>query len=529
MREFSIGDARILSSPSLSPNGESVAFSAIDAFGKSDLFVYDLARETYERLTDDYYDDVTPDWHPSKGLLVFSSDRCSGRRENAYALYTVDIETREIVPLTGDGARDVDPRWLPDGKGVLFSSDREGAPDIFLLREGRLERQTNVLGGAFNPYPCDGGASFLCASYGGGTYRCYRVPIREGATAADASPTAPSTGWEPRLPAAAEEFAKKDYKIKLGIDLIGATFSVDPDFGSSGNGAQLFFTDMLGNHEVVVLFGSASDSFDDFFNRINVAVTYVNLSHRLNYAVGAFHLASYIGSSYDLLRYERRYGALGGRHLSLFLVQPRRALDRRQGHRARRRHHPSADSRAGRGWLLSNFISYTFDNIAWYIGGPLSGRRINVAIGKTSDLTGDRYESTTAHLDARNYVALTERIVFAQRFVSRNAWGSDLQLFYLGGSWDLRGYEFRRFAGKRTLLVNNELRFPLIDRFVLRFPFGTIEFPLFRGSLFFDAGRVSGFIYDTDWLGSIGTGVEMNLGYLPVIRVNFSRLTDFKK
>jgi hypothetical protein len=40
---------------------------------------------------------------------------------------------------------------------------------------------------------------------------------------------------------------------------------------------------------------------------------------------------------------------------------------------------------------------------------------------------------------------------------------------------------------------------------------------------------VSGFIYDTDWLGSIGTGVEMNLGYLPVIRLNFSRLTDFKE
>jgi outer membrane protein assembly factor BamA len=113
--------------------------------------------------------------------------------------------------------------------------------------------------------------------------------------------------------------------------------------------------------------------------------------------------------------------------------------------------------------------------------------------------------------------------------VGRNAWGSDLQLFYLGGSWDLRGYEFRRFAGKRTLLINNELRFPLIDRFVLRFPVGTIEFPLFRGSLFFDAGRVDGFIYDTGWLGSIGTGVEMNLGYLPVIRVNVSRLTDFKE
>jgi hypothetical protein len=529
-RKFSIENARILSSPSLSPDGRAVACSAIDAFGKSDLFVYDLEHDTCERLTDDYYDDVTPDWHPSKNMLVFSSDRCSDKRENAYALYTIDTETREIVSLTGDGSRDVDPRWLPDGKGVLFSSDREGVPDIFALRDGRLERQTNVLGGVFNPYPCDDGASFLCASYGEGTYRCYRVPMKEagGTAIAAAAPAAAGGGWEPRLPDGAEGIEKKEYRIRLGIDLIGATFSVDPDFGSTGNGAQLFFTDMLGNHEVIVLFGSATDSFDDFLSRLNVAVTYVNLSHRLNYAVGAFHLASYIGTSYDLLRYERRYGVLGG------VIYPFSSFSRVELSAVFKGMERDDDVtffglESGRGWLLSNFISYTFDNIAWCVGGPLNGRRINVAIGKTTDLTGDRYESMTAHLDARNYVALTERIIFAQRFVSRTAWGSDLQLFYLGGAWDLRGYEFRQFAGKRTILVNNELRFPLIDRFMLRFPVGTIEFPLIRGSLFFDAGRVGGFIYDTDWLGSVGTGVEMNLGYLPVFRVNFSRLTDFKE
>ena len=58
---------------------------------------------------------------------------------------------------------------------------------------------------------------------------------------------------------------------------------------------------------------------------------------------------------------------------------------------------------------------------------------------------------------------------------------------------------------------------------------GNIELPLFRGSLFFDVGKVSGFIYDTGWLGSYGAGVEMNLGYFPIIRVNFSKLTDFKE
>ena len=49
-----------------------------------------------------------------------------------------------------------------------------------------------------------------------------------------------------------------------------------------------------------------------------------------------------------------------------------------------------------------------------------------------------------------------------------------------------------------------------------------------RGSLLFDAGRVNRYIYDTEWLGSVGAGVEFNLGYAPVIRVNFTRITDFR-
>jgi hypothetical protein len=520
--------ARILGSPALSPDGRSVAFSAIDGFGKSDLFTYDCASDSCERLTDDYFDDVSPDWHPAKSLLVFSSDRCGEKRENAYAIWTIDTKTHELVPLTGGGFRDVDPRWLPDGGGVIFSSDREGAPDIFTMRDGILSRQTRLLGGAFSPCPCDSGRSFLCASYGGGTYRIFRVPMKaEPPSCLIPPPICSADGWEPRLPAGAAGIAKKEYRMKLGLDFIGATFSVDPDFGGAGNGAQLFFTDILGNHEFDILFGSASDNFDDFLQRLNVAVTYVNLSHRLNYALGAFHLSSYIGNSFDLLRYERRFGFLGG------IIYPFSAFSRVSLSTVLRRMERNDDITSfglleGKSWLMSDFVSFTYDNIVWYVGGPLNGRRLNVAVGKTFDLRGSRYESTTLHVDARNYLTITDRVVFAQRFVSRNAWGSDLQLFFLGGSWDLRGYDFREFAGTRTLLVNSELRFPLIDRFVLKFPVGLIEFPLFRGSLFFDAGRVSGFIDDSDWLGSLGTGVEMNLGYLPVVRVNFSRITDFK-
>jgi outer membrane protein assembly factor BamA len=355
------------------------------------------------------------------------------------------------------------------------------------------------------------------------------VPLRAGSRSAAEPPDEPAPrGWEPGIPEGTQYIIRKNYRIKLGLDLIGATFTLDPDYGSTGNGAQLFFTDMLGNHEVIVLVGSATDSFEDFFDRLNAAVTYVNLSHRLNYAVGAFHLASYIGSSYDIIRYERRYGVLGG------LIYPYSSFSRAEFSTVFKRIERDEDIAfrglsSGSGMLVSNYVSLTFDNISWYIGGPLSGRRVNVTLGRTWDLSGDRYESSTAHIDARHYLSVTDRIIFAQRFVSRNAWGSDLQLFYLGGAWDLRGYDFRRYAGTKTLLFNTEIRFPLIDDLRLRFPVGAVEFPMFRGALFFDAGRTAGFVYDSGWLGSVGAGVEMNLGYVPVVRVNFCRRTDFHR
>jgi len=520
--------ARILSSPCLSPDGGTIAFSAIDGFGKSDLFLCELATSTFRRLTDDYYDDVDPDWRPDGNALVFSSDRCGDIHEGTYCLETIDVRTGEIAALTDAGHHDGSPRWLRDGSGILFSSDRRRDANIYLFRDGRITRQTNVLGGALDPWPCRGDTTFLAASYTGGTFRLYRMKLQERAREiAFAAPSRPEAHWSPPSLEGSERFVNKAYRPKFGLDLIGATFTPDPDFESMGNGAQLFFTDILGNHEIVLLVGSASDNFDDFFKKLNVACTYVNLTHRLNYALGAFHLANYVGYSFDLLRFERWYGGLAevSYPFSTFtrvdFSTVVKGIEREEGL-------GYLGLEEGRSWLFSNYVSLTFDNIVWYVGGPSTGSRFNVALGNTLDLQGTRYGSTTLHVDLRNYIGLSERVVFAQRLVSRNAWGGDLQLFYLGGAWDLRGYRFREYAGKRTLLLNNELRFPLLDRLLVKLPFGLIDFPLFRGSLFFDVGRVNGFIYDSDWLGSFGAGVEMNLGYLPVARVNFSRLTDFK-
>jgi len=528
LRKIRFDETRMINSPAISADGRRVAFSGIDNRGRMDIFVHDLDNGEFKRLTEDYYEDNHPDWHPHKDLIVFSSDRCGGEPGRSTALFSIDTDGKQMIQLTNGQWRDTDPRYMPGGD-LLFSSDRGGTYDIYVMwKNGRISKQTNVLGGAFAPSPCIDGESFVTAVYSGTTYHAYRAPIdREAPGIPPEHDVCRGFDWEPQLPDTGLVYRKKPYRPKFGLDLIAATFAVDPDFGYMGNGAQLFLSDMLGDHQISILFGTSSDDFSNLFDNINLAVTYYNQTKRLNYGFGAFHLASYMGSIYDMLRFERRYGVIGGISypFSKFMRVDFQTIFKKM---SRDDDITSLGVFRGETNMITNFLSLTRDNIIWGIGGPVTGYRANLALGKSWDIDGSRYELTTAHLDVRYYLNFGPRVVLAQRFVSRSAWGSDVQLFYLGGSWDLRGYGYREFAGKKMLLYNAELRFPLLDRLLVNFPVGHIDFPLFRGALFVDAGTVSGFIYDPGWLGSLGAGVEMNLGYLPVMRINFSRRTDFK-
>ncbi len=529
LRRIRHDETKMINSPALSGDGRRVAFSGIDDQGRTDIFIYDLDTSVFKRVTEDYYQDDHPDWHPHKDLIVFTSDRCGGEPGSSTGLYSIDPGSMQMIQLTSGQWRDTDPRHLPSGD-LLFSSDRAGTYDIYIMwKNGRVSRQTNVLGGAFAPSPCSDGESFVTAVYSGSTYHAYRVRIdREAPGIPLEHEVCRGFDWEPDLPDSGLAYTQNPYRPKFSLDLIAAAFAVDPDFGYMGNGAQLFLTDMLGDHQISILFGTSSNDFSNFFDNINLAVTYYNQTKRLNYGFGAFHLASYIGSSYDILRFERRYGVVGGVSypFSRFMRIDFQTIFKKM---SRDDDITALGVYQGETKMITNFISLTRDNIIWGIGGPVTGHRANLALGKSWDLDGSRYELTTAIFDIRYYLNIGSRVVLAQRFVTRNSWGSDVQLFYLGGSWDLRGYNYREFAGKRMMLYNAELRFPLLDRLLLNFPVGHIDFPMFRGALFLDAGTVSGFIYDPGWIGSIGVGVEMNLGYLPVMRINFSRLTDFDR
>ena len=80
--------------------------------------------------------------------------------------------------------------------------------------------------------------------------------------------------------------------------------------------------------------------------------------------------------------------------------------------------------------------------------------------------------------------------------------------------------------GRHLLLINNELRFPLLDRLLMASPIGDFDFRGIRGALFFDMGNA--WEEDLDGLkGSIGVGFRVGLGYYTALRFDWSKTTDF--
>lgn len=521
----------VISSPTMSPHRDKLAFAAIDTSGMMDLYLYDRERSVIVRLTHDAYAEQDPDYHPHEDIVLFSSDRCQNGDAEYGGIYEINVETGEVAALTCGSQADSHPEWMPDGESFLFVSDRDGVSNVYLFNypTRMIVQQTSDMGGVTSPAALPQGDGFVATGYYRGEFRLFEFPMKQDGVAHPTTVVRSDSvqvSWLSKEPES-YDYVTRDYKQKIGLDFAAAGVAIDPDVGSLGNGAEVVLSDILGNHQYYVLLGNTStDLGDDFFKSLNIGLNYVNLGRRVNYSLGAFHLNSvYRGEYSSAYRAERRYGVSTG------LRYPFSKFSRVDGSLVLRFVEREADAAfldQQKSFIGSVFVTYAVDNTLWTLGGPLKGWRYFATVGHTFDFRNRGFDNTTLQLDVRKYHRVTRRIVLAQRFITRHSFGGDFQIFYLGGPWDLRGYNFRQFYGRSTYLINNELRFPLVDRFSLSLPFGTLETPLMRGSLFFDAGRSTRYIIDTDWLGSMGAGVELNLGYAPLIRVNFTRATNFR-
>ena len=523
-----------LFSPAWSPDGKSIALSGLDKAGKNDLYLLRIESGILERLTDDFFDDADPSWSPDGRDLVFSSD-CEERNGRTIHLFQYRLRDRTISRLTSGPHRDRSPIWSRDGKSIVFVSDRNEVPNVWVLEKPdslnpapviKLRQVTWFSTGVF--YPCWTDSSGLLFS----AFENFGFQIREWswrtANVSEWTEQPVDTaaiglaGWA--FPRIGGEFKteKVKYRKRFSLDFAQSQVVQDPIFGTAGGG-ELAISDMLGNEQYYFLLYNNARTRSEFWDGFNLAATRLSLARRLNYAVGLYRFSGMYFNYYEGYYYEKRYGGFGA------LSYPLNKFERVETSlNLRRSEKDRLDGTVRHAFLVSGFASYTKDNSLWGSTGPLDGERINLVVGQTTDIIRGTVNFTTLMADYRQYFRIGLRMCWATRVWGQFNLGKEPLPFFMGGSWDLRGYKFWSLWNPKLAFVSNEFRFPFIDQFYLGFPFGGIGIGSIRGALFLDAGNVWNREFG-DLKGAMGFGIRFQLGGYLVLRFDMGKKTDFRK
>jgi outer membrane protein assembly factor BamA len=287
---------------------------------------------------------------------------------------------------------------------------------------------------------------------------------------------------------------------------------------------------MLGNHQYYFLVNNTASDRRDFLSSFNFGASYFNLTKRTNYGGGAFHFVDDYFDDYSGWFFERQYGAF------VTVSHPFSKFHRAEVSTILKKSEKENynTDRNRRTILSSSFLSLIKDTSLWGPVGPVDGSRLKLSLGLTWEPRSGRVFNRAMLIDLRHYFRLSRRSCHAVRLAGRFSQGVEPQIFYMGGSWDMRGYPRRHFMGRKLILMNNELRFPVIDNLLVGFPFGAFELRAIRGAFFLDIGNawnenlsLKKELYQVH--GDFGFGLRARVGYFTVLRLDFAKTTDFDR
>ncbi|MFZ5478263.1 MAG: LpqB family beta-propeller domain-containing protein [Myxococcota bacterium] len=282
-------------SPTLSPDGRSVAFVGLAPGGARDLWALSLEDGEATRLTDDAYAEASPSWGPDG--VVYASDATGHRKLNLFRVRVGEAPER----LTSEPRDHFDPVALPDGRTV-FVAWTDGHADLWERVAEGVRPLTAVDTALTDPSPGPDGEIWAMHRASGTD-----VPVR---VVGSPGPTLPP---EPDHPPAAPEVVALDGAAAYRPDKAG-NWHVEDLFGLVGAGGgyvfgQVFLTasDTLRDHLVVVDAATYGDP-----RLTDGTLLYVNQSGRSTWGAGAFHLLRFHASANGEVFQvgERFYGGL---------------------------------------------------------------------------------------------------------------------------------------------------------------------------------------------------------------------------
>lgn len=378
-----------------------------------------------------------------------------------------------------------------------------------------------------------------------------------------------------------EEFTQRNYRPGLSLLYIGQpTLIAGADqFGTYiGGGAALYFSDLLGNRNLVTAL-QVQGSFKD----ISAVVGYQNVARRLNWGVTAQQIpyltASYAQGTatvngqpalveqqlvqrqtnrtiegvvaYPFSHAQRVEFSLGGNHISFDRELQTRAFSLFTGQQIL---DDNQDLEAGESlWLGTGSGALVSDNSLFGATGPILGQRYRLEVSPTFG----SINYVGGLVDLRRYFMPKRPFTIAARLLHYGRYGSGaedprLQPLFIGWPGMVRGYTYNSFNGRecnpppgnptacpvydqllgsRVLVGNLELRFPLLG--VLGLGHGyygalPLDFTIFGdGGLAWDSNNEPSFSGgDRHPVFSAGAGFRFNLFGFAVAEVNLVRPFD---
>lgn len=289
-------------SPSLSPDGQSVAFVGMSQDGTKDLWIADLVDGGAElrRLTEDIWAERGVSWGP-KGV-VFTSDHTE---HGYYNLFLVDpVDGGEPRRLTTDPVDQESPVALPDGRVLFVSGER----DLYELTADGIAPRSSIPTGLSDPAPGPNGGLWALMLMRGDEQptRLSAEQLLPGASVAQA----PFSGAE--VPPPPRRTIDSDIYYK---PLSPDNWEIENVFGVVGAGAGVLYgqgyvaaTDQLRDHSLVLTvaaYGSLALTDAQLF--------YLDQSRRFTLGLGAFQSLRFrIDNTFDDLLFQSGERYTGG-------------------------------------------------------------------------------------------------------------------------------------------------------------------------------------------------------------------------
>lgn len=483
-------DFGTISSLTLSPDQNFLAFSMFVENGWRDLYVMNLKTNKVRRLTQDEYLDYFPRFSEDGQYIYFSSDRELGRSgEKVFNIYALHLKSNRLLQVTDTWTGAFWPS-IKDTKVFLGHFDHEGfkahltnwelpqkindATAPKLEKQALTVRQPSILdtptqNTSVKTEDYDSGYTLL-PHYLAPIWLVTEDDAAIGAFTGSNDPLGFHrwTAFGAYLTEPNRPLGSLNYSY-LGFAPVTLFFSGSAGITDYGN--ILLTTD--GNNNLF---------FNDYFERRYQA--------SLGYSIKPFMSTPIYWSQYFFFADRRS-----------LLSTPTGLVTGATNVPANTQFVPEKGQLLGTGGSISwgTGIQRSFYDLA-----PASGTNVQFSWQYAPEISVADFKQLNTTLGIKSYFELARKHTLATRLIAGNQWFDPLyqRTFQLGGSFGtspfssinrrsyaLRGIPFGRFAGEGLLLANLEYRFPLWDM-IPGWGTAPIWIKNLHGALFTDAGQV---------------------------------------